>query len=483
MQKKSKFKTILIIVLCVIFVVESVAVGMMVSSRNKETEKQIVYQDSAVTMHEKPANIGTPDGLLTKLLGEDFDIGATLRGVIYSDSIVSAAMSAVYPMLYDSVKDMLNFTPSIHLFGTGNLVADYLGDVPYTAVDTDGVRKPLTDVLRKTGENWNYMKQEVTWTDEDGKEQTASIFNSIDWGVHDMASFYTAMNDAACGFRGLIEYPLQNKEGTVVVNIPAMVSPALSAIPINLDAAKVFNKTGVDDGTGQSGYEYGIIYLFNLLGLDEGEYPSNEEFCNYQTMGEVFKGLIETIIYAVEKMLTNPLDNITTLLMNLVNGINSGELVDHLTKMMMYGKYHPLAKMAMGLQDDSLFNLGETILNILNDAGIPVYGNFNELLQGAMKSFLGEDVKAPLFRTKKFLATGTEVKFKSGNTMLKANPDTTIDFLVKYLLQDDLLKGILGKIDMFDAAGINEIIDALHQSRRGIRNLLEVVLGVALSNL
>ena len=499
MQKKSKRKKIAVIILCVVLVVEIIATALIGRSKAKTPVRPVVEQDSAVQIKENPYT-PDPDGLLLKVVGmiagetpadEDFDIGATLRSILYTNNIVSTLMDIVYPMLYDSIKNDLAYAQSIHLFGTGPLYSSQLKQQPngpsYMATDKDGTRKPLVDILDSIGTDWNYMKSVVKWTNDAGEEQTTTIFQSIDWGVHDMASFYTALTDMSLGFRGLIELTLQGKVGVIATNLLGEVGGAIGVpkekfdnLPIRLQVAEIYNMNGA------TGYELGLIYLYNLLGLVEGEYPTVEEFCNYSTMGEVFKSLIETIIYAVEKLMTDPVNNISNLLLNLILDIDSGELADRLSKMNMTSQFTPIAKM-IGQTDGEMFNLGTTLLNVVNDMGIPVYGNFNDLLTGALHKFLDPEMEVPAFDVEALKAKSGATTLSSGNVVYHAKPNKTLGALVDYIMQADLLEGILKKVSdsliYIDDAGIQEIVAAFNKADEGVSALLKRVLVILLLNL
>ena len=482
MKKKSKIKNILIIVLAVILVAESVALVLT----NKGKDEPVAEPESTEVVNPEPAPAPAPApatteeeaaGLLAKFIG-DQKVSDMLRGIIYSNSIVSALMSAVYPMLYNELNNggMLDFGPSIHLYPTGNQFAEQLGTVPYTAVDVDGARKPLTDVLNNVGSNWDYMTQKVKWTDEEGNEKETDIYNSIDWCVKDQDSFYKAMNDMTLGFRGLLEVSMQSKQGTVTINVLEFALH-IDFLPINLDAAQITNDAE------QTGYQSCLVYLFNLLGLVDGEYPTSDEFCNYGSMGEVWKALIETILFAVDKIVESPAQNVANVLVNLVNAIDTGTLVKRFRDMRMFGTYHPLAKMAMSMEDGEVFNLGNTLIGVIEDMGIKFTGNFNELLASVIQMLAGPEISVPKFNVAGLMACAGAKTLPNGNKIYKANPDKVLKFFVDYLMQGKILETILGMTGIFDKDGIAEIVDAFNKADDGISNLIEVVLGVVISSL
>lgn len=478
MKKKSKIKNIIIIVLAVILVIESVALVLSKKGGDEPTgEPPVVVVNNDAPPSTAPAPVN-PEGLLKKLLGEG-SIGDSLRSILYTNGIVSALMSAVYPMLYNELSNggMLDFGPSIHLYPTGPQLAEQMGTVAYTAVDVDGARKPLTDVLVNVGSNWDYMTQKVKWTDEEGNEKETDIYNSIDWCVVDQASFYKAMNDMTLGFRGLLEISIQSKTGTVTIQILEFALKLSLPFDIPLDAAVITNSSE------QTGYQEFFVYLFNLLGLEEGEYPTSDVACAYGTMGELWKGIIETVIYAVEKIVSNPSQSVADVLVNLVAAIDSGTLVKRMRCMHMYGTYHPLAKLAMKMEDGEVFNLGNTLIGIIEDLGVKFTGNFNELISSVIKMVAGEGVSIPAFNTAGLLACGAAKTLPNGNKIYKSNPDKVLNFFVDYLMQGQILETILGMTGIFDKNGISEIVDAFNSADDGISNLIETVISVVVASL
>ncbi|MBR6314753.1 MAG: hypothetical protein IKR49_09000 [Clostridia bacterium] len=485
MQKKSKFKTVLIIVLAVLLVIESCVLIFGNKSKDAEPAEQPHAELDVSNVPRMPdPEIAVEDtAILKKVLG-DKNIGDMLRGIIYSNGIVSALMSAVYPMLYEKVESMLDLVGFINLFPTGPLLAGQLGDVSYTAVDKDGVRKPLTDVLRKVGSNWDYMNTKVKWTteDENGEktEHEDSIYNSIDWLVHDEASFYQAMNDVTLGFRGLLEVSIQSKTNKIML-MDAAANMAgidfLASIPLSIEAAKVYNPSEM------TGYQAFFVYLFNILGLVDGEYLPSEVVCSYGTMGEMWKAIIESVIYAVEKIMTDPAKNIANVLVTLVESIDSGRFMKRFLMTSMYLEYNPLVKKLMNAEDGEQFNLGGTINDVAKGMGVDLSSSWSDLIGGVIKMIGGDKVKVPAFNTKALIAAGTPTTLPNGNKVYKANPDKVTAVFVDYLMQGEIIDALLAKVNIFSAEDNKKIVKAFNEADAGLSNLLKVVFSVVLANL
>ena len=502
MQKKSKAKNIVIVILCVLLVVESCA--LLFGGKKDEIPGtaddpvQVVdggkgeIDTSEVTVQEDIATKAEPESILKKVLG-DKDVGEMLRGMLYTNALPTAAMTAVMPMLYDQAGDLASVAPNINLYVTGPLLAEQMGEVAYTAVDKDGVRKPLTDILIKLGSKWKYLDTKVKWTDENGDEQEGTIASSIDWCVTDQDSFYQALNDASLGFRGLLEISVQSKRGSIELSkalsmavdeaLAEKLSPVvgmLTSIPV-IDtlkyAAHVYNPNEM------SGYQAFFVYLFNILGLVDGEYPSDSEVRNYNTMGEVFKALIESIIFAVEKIVQDPGQNIANVLLNLVDAIDSGKFINRFYMCDMHIEYNDtLQKLGVVGEDDTLFNLGDTVNGIVKDMGIDLHENWNGLLKGVFK-MLGAGNNVPKFNTAQFLATGKARTLPNGNKVYTANANKTFGFFVDYIMQGEIVDVLLGKVGLFKKKDVAKIVKSFNAADEGISNLMKTVIAAALANL
>ncbi|MBR3552804.1 MAG: hypothetical protein IKN72_05395 [Clostridia bacterium] len=521
-KKRSKLKIFLVVLLCIAIVLQTVLLVAVAAGKSmKDSSPIVVIKDEdqvsiAGDRKWKPTTTEAPaepadgengeapaaeedDDMVKKILSGEQKLSDVLRGVLYKDSIVTAIMSAVYPMLYDAVKGML-LAPAtgFHLYGNGKDIAKLMAGTPYTAVDLDGTRKPLSQILDNVGTNWKYMERKVKWTDENGEEQKSRIYDTIDWGVEDADTFYEALNDCAKAFSGLLETTLQNKE--IELKITAeMVNTLLEAEGMPtlpganlvlglLPVATALNKNGQLDGTGRSGYEYGIVYLFNILGLKDGDYPSKEVFCGYEEPGDVFRALIETVLNAVDKLMEDPATNLASVLMNLANSIESGEFSKHMKKLSLFidfsdvvSKITELAK--IDLASKEYFNLGDTIINLVEGMGIPLSKGFDGLLQGLVKKLLGDGMKLPTFNTKAFLACGTATTLSNGNKVYKANANAAFSFLAHYVLQGDILGVLLDKVDIFNDKTKAQLLAVFDDSSDGVADLVGVVLKVVLSNI
>ena len=108
---------------------------------------------------------------------------------------------------------------------------------------------------------------------------------------------------------------------------------------------------------------------------------------------------------------------------------------------------------------------------------------FDGLLQGLVKKLLGDGVSLPTFNTKAFLACGTATTLSNGNKVYKANANATLGFLSHYILQGDILKLILDKVDIFNDQTEAQLVAAFKKSSDDVADLVAVVLKVVLNSI
>ena len=141
-----------------------------------------------------------------------------------------------------------------------------------------------------------------------------------------------------------------------------------------------------------------------------------------------------------------------------------------------------LQKLGVVGEDDTLFNLGDTVNGIVKDMGIDLHENWNGLLKGVFK-MLGAGNNVPKFNTAKFLATGKARKLSNGNKVYTANANATFGCFVDYIMQGDIVDLLLGKVGLFKKKDIGKIVKAFNAADDGISNLMKAVIAAALNNL
>ncbi|MCQ2461979.1 MAG: hypothetical protein MJ177_01075, partial [Clostridia bacterium] len=427
---KYHWQTAVIIILAVVIAVQGVLLLSGGKGTTANTEQKVeLTLDTAGLTKEVPEIVNSVISDITGGFSAGTVTGAA-RKIVFSDTVVNLVMSLSYPLLHDTLVnlDMLDFGEEAKLYGTGEVLAKYLRDKPYTCLDKDGTRKALSEVLDESEDDWDYMSEKVTYTDESGKEKTTTLWNSIEWGVADEESFYAVMADMSCGLRGVLEVCLQSKPVTVNVNaIEAVLGT--DAVDIRLDAAVISN-----DGE-KTGYEYALIPLFVMLGLDEGEYPSNDEFVAYTELSDIWRAIFSSVFKAVDKIAADPLTKLSELLVKFTAALETGSLCDGLRHMKMYGTFNKLASLAMGFEDKELFNLGAALTDIIASFGADISGNLNGVLDSIAKKLLGDSADLPDMDTAAFIALATKTQ-KSGIDYYTVTSDAATDFLIDYISSD-----------------------------------------------
>lgn len=478
-----RIKNIIIIILVAVIVIESVAFAIVGITKKPSESSNIPPIELNLDLSGISSEIGSAVTQFTSNLTENGispeSIGSLVKGVVYSDAIVNTIMSMAYPLLFDVLTnlEMMDFATNIDLYPTGPLYAEKIQGSAYTCCDKDGTRKSLTDVLNNVGSDWTYMDSVVTWVDDDGKEKTTSLWNTIKWGVSDKESFYNAMSFMSEGLRGVLEICIQSKSRNVNINVVEFLL-STDAIPINLDAATIYNSSE------KSGYETCLVTLFNTLGLVEGEYPSPADVCAYTNLGDIWKAILEPVLYAVDKACNDPVNSLTSMLINFAYVIDSGKLCESMRSLKMDATFHELASSVMGFQNGELYNLGDSLIHIIGEMGLDISGTFNNLLDGLLKKIAKSDyADMPDMDINTLFSCATSITLPDGRLYYTADSQRTIDFLVDYAINEKIVESIINLTPISGTEEANTIITALGQSKDGIKTISKTLIALLLEKL
>ncbi len=468
-------------------VVFALVVGGVVGLVRKDSDKEVSGKNQSVValnvnMGGAVSELGdTASDLVGDLTGGGISVESvlgTVKGFVYSDAIVNVIMSLAYPLLKQVLTDlnMLEFAHTIDLYYSGPSLADQLGENSFTCLDQDGTRKSLNDVLNSVGDDWTYMDKEVSYTKEDGSSATTSLWHSIEWGVTDEESFFTIMGEMSKGLRGVLEVCIQGKTRVVNVNVLEVLMD-FDAIPIRMDAADIYNESE------KTGYELCLVTLFNMLGLVEGEYPTVDEYCGYTEISDMWKGILQPVFAAVDKIANSddPMTSITSLLVNFANAVDSGLLVDGMRSMRMDAKFNPLAALVMGYEDGLLFNLGQSLVEMIGSLGIKLDGDFNTLLDSLLQMIVkDESADLPAMDIAALTACASSETLSTGYVYYTADAQKVTDFLIDYIVQEATVDAILQHTSLAGTATASEIINGVGASKDGVVKILKTLFGALL---
>lgn len=483
-MQKQKMKNIIIVVLIAFLLIENCVVAVTGLTKNGHQEiAEPAKIELNVSFDGVSNEISSAITSFTKKFTENgisaADITGLVKKVVYSDLIVNTIMSLAYPLLFQVLTnlEMMDFATNIDLYPTGPLYASKLQGSSYTCCDKDGTRKPLSEVLNNVGSDWSYMDTRVIWYDTDGTEKNTTLWNSIKWGVTDKESFYKVMGDMSEGLRGVLEICIQSKSRVVNINVVDFLLNT-DAIPINLDAATIYNASP------KSGYETCLIPLFNTLGLKDGEYPTATEACAYTSLSDIWKAILEPVLSAVDKVAADPVNGLTSMLTNFAYAIETGNLCNSMKALKMDGDFHELATAVMGFQDGEIYNLGNSLIEIIGEMGIDLTGNFNNLLDGLLKTITKSDAAdMPDMDMNTLFACATVSSLPNGNAYYMADSQKTVDFLIDYAVNEKIIESI---IDLTPLKGTEEtatIISAIGQSKEGLKTITKTFVGILLKKL
>ena len=481
----SVIKTVLIIVLSLIIATESIAlVGVLIFKSRPEASSPVAPPvELTLDTSGIASEISTAVSGITESLGESGlttdAISGLVKDVVYSDTIVNTIMSMAYPLLFQTLTElgMMDFAENIDLYPTGTSYAKKIEGSSYTCIDKDGARKPLTDVLNNVGSDWSYMDTVVSWTDDDGSYKSTTLWNTIKWGVSDKDSFYRAMDDMSEGLRGLLEITIQGKERTVNINVVEFLLNT-DALPIDLDAAVIYNSSD------KCGYEGCLITLFNALGLTEGEYPSKDEVCAYTEISDIWKAILEPVLLAVEKAAADPVNGLTSMLINFAVIIENGQLTEGMKTLRMDGDFHDLATAVMGFEDGEIYNLGNGLIDIIGDMGLDISGSFNNLLDGLLRAITKQsDADMPDMDVSLLISLGSSSTLSNGNVHYTADSQKTIDFLIEYIVNEKIIQSVIDLTPLKGTQEANVIISSIGNSKADLTAIAKTLVSILLDEL
>ncbi len=460
----------------------ALVIGGAVGITRKGTSKEVSGKNQGVvelhvSMGGAMGELGdTASDLVSDITGGGVSVESilgTVKGFVYSDAIVNVIMSLAYPLLKQTLTDlnMLEFAHTIDLYYSGPSLAEQLGENTYTCLDKDGTRKPLNEVLNSVGDDWTYMDTEVAYTKENGNQATTTLWNSIVWGVTDEESFFTVMAEMSKGLRGVLEVCIQSKTRVVNVNVLEVLLD-FDAIPINMDAADIYNLSE------KSGYESCLVPLFNMLGLADGEYPSVDEYLAYTDIADMWKGILQPVFAAVDKIASSadPMQSITSLLVNFANAVESGSLVEGMRCLRMDAKFNPLAALVMGYEDGLLFNLGQSLVEIIGELGIKLDGDFNTLLDSLLRMIVKTDAAdLPTMDVAALTACATSQTLSNGATYYVADAQKVTDFLIDYVIQEATVDAILQHTSLAGTQTATDVLDGVASSKDGLSKVVKTL--------
>ncbi len=481
-------KTVIIIILAVALIAESAALVMAKLKapsgdvvRNSDGQLQFALNidmsgiGNTAINSVSAAAVSAIDDIKAGYM-PNLDIMGTVNSLIYSDAIVNTVMSMSYPLLKTVLTDlgMMDFAENVSLYPTPERLAPLFEGSVYSCLNVSGERKPLKEVLEEAGDDWGYMDRKIDVADNKGNVKQDTLWNTIVWGVTDKESFFKAMNDMSEGIRGVLEICMQGKERIVNINVVDYLLK-FDKINVDLDAARVFNASAA------SGYELCMIPLFNILGLREGEYRSVETFCAYTSLGDIWKAILEPVLFAVEKAMQSPMQGLCDMLVNFADAVDSGTLTTGMSSLRMDAEYHQLAKSFMGFKDGLLFNLGDALIDIVGSLGLDLRGGFNGLLDGLLQTILKNPAAdMPDMDVAALKACAVQTTLPNGNKVWSTNYDQVVNYLIGYAVQGRTVELVLSQTPLAGTPEAAKIVSAIDKSKDGLTEIVNVVLSLVL---
>lgn len=471
---------IICIVLAVLVAGEGVAIGVLgvklkMSGGPREPGDLAVNADFSAVGVEIGRGVGEGAAMLAgRLLGDvptGDNIGDIVRGVIYSDALINALASISFPLVKKILVDlnMLQFATAAKIWPTPAELAELMQGKSYTACDKSGTVLPLADVLTAAGDDWAYLDTAINLARDDGTVNSTTLWNTIEWGVKDKDSFYSALNDMSEGIRGVLEVTMQGK--TVVCNVN-LVKVLLGSDFANLgmDAAEIYTPLRV------CGYEGCLVPLFAMLGLAPSEYPTVEEFKGYTSCADIWKAILEPVLTVVDKAIASPTKVLPSMLVNVADQTDSGVLYKNMQTMTMYGKFDSLAKSFMGFEDKELANLGAVLADVIKGFGIDLTGSFNDILDDLLQLVTKQkNADMPDMDVKALRKMSKKVSAGSALEVYSADSEKVINYLASWLIDSDIAEVIINMTEIAGTQEAKNILKAIDDCEKSLEKLVSLV--------
>ena len=221
-----------------------------------------------------------------------------------------------------------------------------------------------------------------------------------------------------------------------------------------------------------------------MLGLRDGEYPTVAEYNAYTSIGDMWEGILEPILSAVDKAMKTPLQSLCDMLVNFAVAVDEGTLVKSMSTLRMDAEYADLAKKFMGYEDGLLFNLGEALVDIIKSMGIDLSGSFNGILDSLLQTVLkNPDADMPDMDVSALKACASETTLSNGNKVFTTNYEQVIEYLVSYAVQGKTVELVLNQTSLAGTPEAQKIVSAIDSSKDGVTELVNVALDIVLQKL
>ena len=235
----------------------------------------------------------------------------------------------------------------------------------------------------------------------------------------------------------------------------------------------------------KSGYEICLANtLFVALGLKQGEFPAPAEVCAYTNLGDIWKAILEPVLLAVDKAAADPVNGLTSMLINFASAIETGKLTSGMRALKMDGDFHELATKVMGFEDGEIYNLGDSLIEIIGEMGLDITGSFNNLLDGLLKMISKSDyADMPDMDITRLTSCASVTTLADGGTYYIADSQKTIDFLIEYAVNEKIIESIINLTPLKGTPEAATIVSAVGQSKEGLTTIAKTLVGLLLEKL
>ena len=175
---------------------------------------------------------------------------------------------------------------------------------------------------------------------------------------------------------------------------------------------------------------------------------------------------------------------LTSMLINFAAIIENGKLCESMRSLKMDGDFHELATAVMGFEDGEIYNLGNSLIEIIGEIGLDISGSFNQLLDGLLKLITkSEAADMPDMDMAKLMSCGTATALSDGSTYYVADSQKTIDFLIEYAINEKIIESVLNLTPLKGTPEASTIVSSVGQSKEGLTTIAKTLVGLLLKKL
>ena len=119
----------------------------------------------------------------------------------------------------------------------------------------------------------------------------------------------------------------------------------------------------------------------------------------------------------------------------------------------------------------------------MEESGVKLTGNFNDLLDSFIKVLTKKEGDMPDMDVPGLLACASEKTLSNGAVVLEPDADKVIEFMVNYVMDDQIVAAVVNATELAGTPEGDAIIAGVEKSEEGLRQIVNALLPVVLKKL